>query len=248
MEIKRKAIMMPKIKFEVNKEAEKEAVEYFVENRHSLQGKHAFDKYIKYFPKLEKTKELSNEEASDIISEFIEEYYKENGQELLKKKEEIEKNWNKISKEFFIAAEKLFDHKWPEGEYIAYLSIFGRYRFKQGTKEFYISYDDTGGWENAKGYINFTIIYQVMHIIVEDYYKTNFEDYLPDKKYDFLLSLVNYVLLGIPEIKKYSLWNSNTTPQRKEKAEHLTKLYKESNSMKDFFEKMIQYLYGIEDL
>src|SRR3989338_4381974 len=93
---------LPIIKFNVDRNNEKRVVSYFLSRRKkNTTGFDEFGKLIRDFPELNKTKNLSVKETKKIIFEFIEDYYKKHEAELEKKKEEIEKNWEKVSESFF---------------------------------------------------------------------------------------------------------------------------------------------------
>ena len=240
---------LPKISFTVDRNAEKRVTNYFLNTRKkNLTGMDEFGKFIRDFQELHKTKELSKKEAQKIIFPFIEKYYHKNEQELLKKRREIEQAWQTKAEGFFLATQKIFDnHPWPKGKYTANLSIFAMYRLKPNTKVFSIPIDDAGGYENATGHINYTLIHELMHIYVEDYYKKYFKDSLQLDQYYDLLEIVNFIALNLPKIKEYAVWFTNPYPNHRERCAQAQKFYAESKSMKEFFKGLISYLKETKD-
>jgi len=227
----------PKIEFKIDKEAEKETALFF------LSKKDLFDKFIKDYPELAKAKDLSQEETEKFLSIKIDEYYKIKKDFLVRKKKEIEKNWDKIKDEFFKEAQKIFDnHPWPSGKYIANISLFGMYRLKPGTKIFSIPSEDYAGNPPAYGHINYTIIHEMLHIMFEDFYKKNFKNKLPLQQYYDLMEIVNCIVLNLPKMKKITGWVSYHYPDHKEKYEILKKVYEEYRIMKEFVEKGVEYM------
>ena len=227
----------PKIEFKIDKEAEKETALFF------LSKKDLFDKFIKDYPELAKAKDLSQEETEKFLSIKIDEYYKIKKDFLVRKKKEIEKNWDKIKDEFFKEAQKIFDnHPWPSGKYIANISLFGMYRLKPGTKIFSIPSEDYAGNPQAYGHINYTIIHEMLHVLFEDFYKKNFKNKLPLQQYYDLMEIVNCIVLNLPKMKKITGWVSYHYPDHKEKYEILKKVYEEYRIMKEFVEKGVEYM------
>ena len=237
---------MPKIIFKVDHKAEKRTAAYFLKQRKiNSTGLDEYEKFIRDYPELKATKELSLKEAKNILFEFIDSYYNktENKDNLSLIKEKIKKSWEENSKEFFIETENIFDkHKWPKGIYTANLSIFSMYRLKPGTKVFSIPIEDSSGYENATGHIRYTLIHELMHIYVEDYYKKHFNGNLDKNRYYDLLEIVNFIVLNLPQIKKYAVWFTNPYPNHMQRCSYAQKIYPECKNMKEFMEKLISYL------
>ena len=207
------------------------------------------DKFVKNYPELLKIKELNKEEAKEFLNKKIDEYYLKEEARLKKLKKEIETNWDKIKDKFFIEAEKIFDNKWPVGEYVANISLFGMFRLVPGTKKFSIPSEDYSGNPPAYVHINYTIIHEMMHIIFEDFYKDNFsKNSLSREKYFDFLEIMNYVVLNLPQIQSITKWVSYPYPNQEQRCKYLKKVYKECKSIREFVEKAIAYLNETGDI
>ena len=237
----------PKIRFKVDKEAEKEVGAYYIEQAFKTKDFWFLDKFIKDYPELIKIKELNKEEAKKFLNEQIDKYYLQEQERLKNLKINISVKWNNINYNFFVESEKIFNHKWPVGEYIANISLFGMFRLVPGSKKFSIPSNDWSGNPSAPGHINYTIIHEMMHIIFEDFYKEYFKGKLPLNKYYEFLEIVNYIVLNLEPIKEITKWVSYPYPNQEQRCKHLEKFYKECNSMKEFVEKAIPYLNETED-
>nr|MBA4405248.1 hypothetical protein [Nanoarchaeum sp.] len=225
----------PKIEFKVNNEAEKEVAYFFLKKRY-------FDSFIRSYPELKKAKDMNEKEGLNFLIKEIDSIYLIKEKELLEKKKEIESNWDKIKDNFFKETEKLFEHKWPSGKYIANISVFSMFRLKPGTKVFSIPSEDYAGNPPSLGHINYTITHEMMHILFEDYYKTHFKGRLELEEYYDFLEIVNCIILNLPQFKAITKWVTYPYPEHKERYEHLKQVYKDCNSMKEFVEKAIEYI------
>lgn len=238
----------PKIQFKVDKEAEKEVGAYYIEGAFKNNNFWFLDKFVKNYPELLKIKELNKEEAKELLNKKVDEYYLKEEARLKKLKNEIETNWNKIKDKFFIEAEKIFDHKWPVGKYVANISLFGMFRLVPGTKKFSIPSEDYSGNPPAYGHINYTTIHEMMHIIFEDFYKKHFNgNSLSKEKYFDFLEIINYIVLNLPQIQEITKWVSYPYPNQEQRCKYLEKVYKECETMKEFGKKAITYLNETKD-
>jgi len=225
--------MKPKIQFKVDKEYIKEDALYYLD-------KESFVKFVRDFKKLLDARGMSKEEAKNLLNVEIDEIYsKENLDVLIP---EIKKKWDTIKDTFFTEVEMLFNHRWPKGTYEAYLSVFGMYRWKWGTKQFSIPTYDYAGNPPAFGHINFVICHELLHIFIEDYYKKNFNGVLDKKKYNDFLELMNCVVLNLPEINKITGWVNYPYEEHKTAYGTLKGVYSKSKDMKEFCEQVVDYL------
>ena len=94
-----------------------------------------------------------------------------------------------------------------------------------------------------KNFIEFTEIEIFGMVEVQKYFKNRLEK---NKYYD-LLEIMNFVVLNLPEVKKYAVWFTNPYPNIMKRCAHAQYLYKNSNNMKEFTEKLINYLEKTED-
>lgn len=225
----------PRIRFTVNKKAEKETALFFISEY--SKDNNFFENFIKDYPDLEKIKGLNKKEAIKFLNEKIDYYYKLKDKELKERKKEIEKNWNNIKDKFFVESKRIFGHKWPRGLYTANISLFGMFRLIPGTKKFSIPSKDYAGNPASYGHINYTIAHEMMHILFEDFYKKNFKKKLEKMKYFDFMEIVNCIVLNLPEIKNITKWVTYPYPQHKKYYEKLNNLYKKCSSMKEFCEK-----------
>ena len=232
---------MLKINFIVDKKAEKRVATYFLTYRKTQPKK--FDKYIKEFPELNKVKEMNDKEARKFMFKKIDEYYKIKKKELISVKSKIKSDWDKIDSAFYKRTTDLFDgHSWPKGKYTAVISIFNMFRLKPGTKVFSIPSEDTGGYPNADGYINYTTAHELMHIFVEDYYKKHFKGKLSKEKYYDLLEVVNFIALNHPKVFELIKWSTWPYPEHEIYCNWAKEVYPKCKNMKQFFDKAVDYL------
>lgn len=59
---------------------------------------------------------------------------------------------------------------------------------------------------------------------------------------------MNYIVLNLPQINNITKWASYPYPNQEQRCKHLEKVYKESDNMKDFVGKVIDYLDNTKDL
>lgn len=235
-------------KIEIDKEFEKKVGALYIENAFKNSNFWFFDRYFRKYPELIKIKDLNVEEAKNFFNKKVDELYANETIifELQTIKPKIEKEWNQISKHILNKGEELFDgHKWSEGEYKGYLSIFGMFRFIRNTKTFSLpSYNYTGLDLDEIQFFNYikrTITHEMYHILFEDFFKTYFGDIeLTEKQYIALLEVVNTVILNLSYFIDLFKLETIAYPNHKIYYDYLKDVYPSCKTMKEFIGKAIQ--------
>lgn len=184
--------MYPQIYFSLNKDLDEWVGCHFLNHQ---RGGHDFGKsIIKLHPELVQAREFSNKEKKQIIiGQYIDSFYKTHQKQLENTRKEFEKKWALVARPFFKAVDKLFNHLWPEGLYLAYLSIFPcgpRFLENKTFQVFYL----------AKENASLRTAHELLHFLFYDYFGKNFSEISPTEEKVWILSeVLNVLILDLPE-------------------------------------------------
>lgn len=220
-----------KLNFRISKAVDKKWLYIFLEEKDH--AGHDFRAWVlKAHPTLKRDKKL--------ISKYVEKFHKAHGKEIASEKEEIERSWRKHEDYFFNVVEELFSHKWPEGKYIAYVSISPINPRNINNKTFTIFNKSRGP--------NRIIVHELLHFMFYDYVDKYFKGKLTDKKKWHLSEIFNVVLMNDKKLKHLYLFPGEGYPNHRKYIPRFSKLYKESSSMKSFISKSIREINKIKEL
>lgn len=225
---------IPKINFVVSKEAEKDNIEFFLTYK-SRSGQDSFLVLVRFFPELQNLRELSQKEQEKVISEFVDKKYEELIVELNRGKEEVSKAWDLIKERFFKAAIELFDsHNFPKTEYIAYLTIFFRFRYDLERGFFYVPKD----FKQTSATL--IAMHELLHFLFYDYWNTYFKEKLDERKLWDLSEILNVFILMSQPFRYLGGQDTIVYPAHEVKYKELKPLWDNKRSMKEFIEKAIK--------
>ncbi len=87
--------------------------------------------------------------------------------------EQHKERWEKIAPHYFSLVDALFDgHKWPQGKYIAFGTIWGMYPRFLEDKTFQIPF-----WHRTLKYIPVVIAHELLHFMFYDYFYKRYPKY-----------------------------------------------------------------------
>lgn len=110
--------MLPKVNLQLNKELDQESGYVFFKRKMPIGGVNKKEMMIDVHPQLKTIK------TKKQFFDYVDTFYKENLAELNKRKKEIQDCWNSINNKFFKISADMFNKKWTERKFEAFLSIF----------------------------------------------------------------------------------------------------------------------------
>ena len=217
----------PRLNFELNIELDKRTC-----------NSEAFhNSVVRVHPELAEGENLKPEAEKAFNDKYVENYYKSHKKELKSAVERTRNDWLKIEEKFFEVTAKLFNHPWPEGKYICYLSIFNcNPRFIE-TKEFQAFYQHP---ETT----NYVCAHELLHFSFYDYLEKNFSQKykgLGDRAIWKLSEIFNDVVLRLPEFLAVTgQKNPAIYAETKDELDDAIKLWEETKSVKAFVTKYLE--------
>jgi hypothetical protein len=138
--------MTPKLKVGINKDFDKIICFKFLNRKKA--GIDFGEGIIKVHPELEGVGKMDPDAQKDLINKYFDKFYEDHEEEIEKTREVFTRDWSEIQTRFFEACSKYFGSiGWPEGRYIAFLSIIScNPRFLED-KTFQVY------WKNKKGFV-----------------------------------------------------------------------------------------------
>jgi len=212
-------IFMPKtikLKFKLNQSKDLSSFFGFLFERQYDNGRNFNWAVLKYHPFFKNIlKENNSKISKKQVSEYIKDYYKQHDEEIKSNVENFSKSWKIIEDDFLELTAKLFPgQSWPNGKYIAYLTIWRMYPRFLDDKTFQIPYSS-----KKKTAINLIIAHELLHFIFYAYFLKKYPKYR-SHKYDFFVwhvsEIFNSVILKRPEWKKLLKYNNLDYPEHRE--------------------------------
>jgi len=187
----------PKIKFLINKEKDLEVFNSF-NNETEYNPETLNWAFLNKYPELLKYKKNTCLEINEIeLINFINSIYEKNKETINTNILKYEKNWELIEEAFYNLVNNIFNScSWPNGKYIAYLTIWGMYPRFLDDKTFCIPYLH----KNEK-YVNVVIAHEMLHFVFYDYFYKKYPEY-NNSEY-------NFFVWNISEIFNSLIQNSN---------------------------------------
>ena len=230
------------IKFELNKELDKQMAFIFI-SRTSKVGGIDFSKGVtNNHPELEEAKSKEESERKEIISKYFDKFYDEHSEELGNKVIESKKEWSKVESKFIEQINKIFKNPTlPEGKYIGYLSVINcNPRFLENkTFQFFYKHRDGS---------NMVTAHETLHFFFFDYSVKNHPDVFgkldKGKGIFWMLSEVfNDVILSLPEfIEIHGKEEFISYPAHKEYVEYMKKLWTDNPDINNWLIEGYNYL------
>ena len=199
------------------------------------------DSVVRTHPELAEGENLKPKAKKSLNDNYVSGYYKLHQKELSNAVERMRADWLTIEESYFKAVDRLFNHPWPEGKYMCYLSIFNcNPRFIE-TKEFQAFYKHSAT-------TNYVCAHELLHFMFYDYLEKKFSQKykVPGEKATWKLSeIFNDVVLRLPEFvaitgQKDPAFYAET----KEKLGGAIKFWKEAKSVKAFVTKYLRSVYA----
>jgi len=148
------------------------------------------------------------------IMSFIKKIYSDKKDDMDHALKQHKERWNKVNNNFFELTDQLFgDHKWPDGKYISFGTIWGMYPRYLNDKTFQIPY-----WHKIPLYVSVVIAHEMLHFIFYDYLLSKYPKYKNDK-YDFFIwhvsEIFNSLIQNSPKWIKVFKHKSKYYPEHK---------------------------------
>jgi len=189
--------MNPRVQFRLNRELDCKVGAHFLNL--SKAGVSFGAKILKDHPNLDKAKKVTLRKRNEKVTSYVNSFYRKHEKELELTQNRFQQEWDRSSETFFGVVGKLFNkHPWPEGKYIAYVSIFNcNPRFlKDKTFQVY--------WKHPKGVVAVST-HEMLHFLFYDYVKTNFsKEVLSEGKLWQLSEIFNHFVLAEPPFIKFT--------------------------------------------
>jgi len=230
----------PKLRFCLNKTLDKKIGFVFWE--HKRAGIDFGSRILSLHPQLAKAKNFSYKQRQLIIDKYVDEYYRYKKKQLNSAIQKAENQWQKIEKQFFLAVSMIFNHPWPKGNYIGFLSIFDcNPRFLE-TKTFQFF------WQHHRGYLA-VISHEMIHFLFYDYLEKHFPQSkkIPKQKIWALSEITNCFILNSHFFKNFISQNSGSLyPDLKELANKLLPIWKTSKNFKIFLSSILELIQKVD--
>ena len=152
-----------KIKFELNKELDKQMAFNFGTRSASKGGIDFTESVFQPHPDLRQIVGKENEEQKQIISDYIDDFYKTHEEELRALVADMNDNWHKDEENFNEQVKTIFKNpEIPEGKYIGYLSVINCNPRFLHDKTFQVFYKHRAG-------SNYVTAHETLHFFFYDY-------------------------------------------------------------------------------
>ena len=176
---------MPKIKFKLD--IERDARNYYSCANSTPHFGHDFTKSIK--PEiLEKLKDKKWPDIKEDILNILNKGYEHDARQFTEKLSEIEKEWEKIEKEFFARLEKITKHKIYNNNFTGYITTIGRCPYSKEESWFMINIFWTLNNMLA------TICHEIMHLQFHYYYEKQLKEKISEKQFQDLKEALTVLL------------------------------------------------------
>lgn len=205
-----------KLKFKISQPKDLSSFFSFLFERQYDNGRNFNWAVLKYHPFFKNIlKENDFKISKKQVSEYIKDYYKQHDEEIKSNVESFSQSWKKIENDFLELTAKLFSgQSWPNGKYIAYLTIWRMYPRFLEDKTFQIPY-----LSQKKKTINLVIAHELLHFMFYAYFLKKYPKYR-SHKYDFFVwhvsEIFNSIILKQPEWKKLLKHNNLDYPEHTE--------------------------------
>jgi len=230
------------IKFELNKELDKQMAFVFLSRTSKVGGVDFSQGVTKPHPALEEARTKEEGERKEIISEYFDKYYKENEKELKSEVINFRDNWSKVESKFIDQINKIFKNPIPpEGKYIGYLSIINCNPRFLDSKTFQIFNKHRAG-------SNLITAHEVLHFFFYDYAGNKYPEIFKELDtntgiYWLLAELFNDVILSLPEfIEIHGNKEIQSYPKHQEYFEYMKKLWGDNPDIDSWIIKAYNYL------
>lgn len=232
-------IMDLKIKFELNKELDKEMALVFLKGKSKVGGIDFSLGVINPHPALEKLKE------TEEINKYFDNYYSEHGIELINANNKAQEDWRSVEGNFFDVVKSIFvNPPVPEGKYVAYLSIINCNPRFLDNKTFQVY------WKHRNG-TNMVVAHEVLHFFFYDYAETKHPDLFRGLEKNtglfwVLAEVFNDVVLSLPElVAVHGQTTFYSYPAHKKYSEHMGKIWEENPDIDEWLLKGYDYLVSV---
>lgn len=230
------------IKFELNKELDKQMAFIFINRTNKVGGVDFSKSVTSVHPELEAVKDLNEDDKKKVIGEYFDKFYDNNSKDLENHILNFQTNWKEIEVDFTKQLNKIFKNPIkPEGKWIGYLSIINCNPRFLDNKTFQIFYKHRSG-------SNSVAIHEILHFFFYDYAIKNFNNIfgeLDENKGIFwmLAELFNDVIQTLPEFVEIQ-GNTETFgyPDHIKHQDFLKKLWANKQDIDIWIPKAYEYL------
>ena len=228
------AVNYPNLKFDLNINFDLWTAGNFLKKADDLFTKAITDEH----PEL-----IDKQNDPKFINKYVQKKYGELNDALEKSRGGAEKDWKNVKKGYFETVETLFTSEggqsfpWPKGEYICFMSIFNCNPRFIDKKEFQVYYKHVYG-------SNEVCMHEMLHFIFYAYIENEFPNEYKNRDKDYIWKLsevFNDIILRLPEfVKLTGIKKPDIYAQTQKELEKNTKLWDESNGIKDFIHNYLK--------
>ncbi len=222
----------PHLKFELNKDLDIKTGEtfLFVQAGGIDFGLGVLENY----PDLKPARETDNKiKRHEIVAEFVDDFYNKNVTILEKMKSKMQQLWTPVEEQFFRAVQTIFgQYAWPNGQYIAYPSMFNCNPRFLDTKTFQCYYGKI-----EEGRSNSTVAHEMLHFIWFDYLEKEalaFMNQYSEDKIWLLSEAFNQMVQALPSFELFQARHGY--PEAESMVNSLRAQLSENFTIEQFFE------------
>ncbi|MDO8498556.1 MAG: hypothetical protein Q7S44_02115 [bacterium] len=201
----------PQLKFALNKELDIWKVVEFFPDVNGSGGSNAQKMILEAHPALKDLKLLPEEERNNRLKQYIENFYEEHDGYLEGQIDLLNQKWEKVLSLFYTRADKVFKGlKWPEGQYIAFITISPPCPRFVDNKTFQITMNPEWEWIPI-------IAHEMLHFLFFEYvrkrYLPELGNTLEDKMNEKLVGKFIIPLWELSEVFNIVVLNSKDFPK-----------------------------------
>lgn len=232
----------PKLKFKIDHKKDIKTFFNFVNEAHFDGGRNLEWAVLKKYPHFRQYKKGDGLKVDEAVAEkFTKSIYLKNRPIMAKSMLIYKKKWLLAEKDFYRLVDGLFcGHRWPNGKYIAYSTIWGMFPRFLEDKTFQVPFK----YKNKK-YILVIIAHEMLHFIFYDYFYKKYSKYKSDKHNFFVWhvsEIFNTLVQSSPDWLMVFKIKSMSYPEHDKIVNKLSKkLYKQASwSIDDLIEEIIE--------
>lgn len=215
----------PKLKFKIDYKKDIKTFFNFVNEAHFDGGRNlewaVFKKYS-YFRQYKKGDKLKIDEA--VAEKFIKSIYLESQPVMTKSMPIYKEKWLLVEEDFYCLVGGLFrGHRWPNGKYIVYPTIWGMFPRFLEDKTFQVPFK----YKNKK-YIPVIIAHEMLHFMFYDYFYKKYPKYKSDKHNFFVWhvsEIFNTLVQSLPDWLRVFKIKSMSYPEHDKIVNKLSKKF-----------------------
>lgn len=222
----------PAVEFVLDKEYDKESILEFLDDKDEFLD-FGHERIVQFHPELERYRGKDKEVQKKAISDYVDDFYKKNSDELQLSSEKFQSLWDEIAPRYFAEVKKLFGSldAYRERTIFAFPSITNCADIADDHTCFHIWYK----WQEKPEEARVLIAHEILHFYYYSYVREKKFFNLVDQ-WD-LAEIFNVVILGLPQFVALLGKADLGYEQHDQYFPRYRKLWKESASMDEYFQK-----------